>query len=498
MKKRYTHHVVLTLIFVASMLLPYTSLGQTCGTVLSALPAIDQPRFAKFKDRYAHRRGEIKNEIGITIHIVEQVSGASNIEIEQLYRELDAINSIFTASGFQFFFCGSPRFISGGKSIYTYNEAADLLNSRYRVPNTINIFYLDQIGSQELSSFACGISTFPFASSEETRFIIMQKGCSTNGSTLAHEIGHFFGLLHTHETARGVELVDRSNCDSAGDLICDTPADPNLAATGLTGCTYDAAFTDARGDLYVPDPSNIMSYAPASCRRKFSSDQNLLMNFWYESELAYLIGSCDFYPDFAISAVETEISTPSGQTLDLPFVFNYIGEGQPQQVEIEVLLQSASDVVPFIIFRDSIFFDGLSEQVSQNLEVLIPLSRSSGTYTLTGRLDPRGGIIERDKRNNDSALEIIVDNSRYLDAQIFPNPAKDFLKVFIRDKNLRGDVFYEISDLYGRQYFSIKNFKSREELFVELDLDGLHRGPYILTVYFELSDKTRSFLLIKE
>lgn len=483
---------------VASLLLPPTSHGQTCGTVLNALPEIDEHAFATFNQKYSHRRGYISNEIGITIHIVEQVPGASNIEIEQLYRELDAVNSIFTASGIQFFFCGSPRYISGGRSIYTYNEAADLLNSRYHVPNTINIFYLDQIGNQELSSFACGISTFPFASSEETRFIIMQKGCSTNGSTLAHEIGHFFGLLHTHETARGVELVDRSNCESAGDLICDTPADPNLAATGLAGCTYDAAFTDPRGDRYLPDPSNIMSYAPASCRRKFSQDQNLMMNFWYETELSYLLSSCDFYPDFAISATDTKISTASGQTVNLPFDFNYAGDGQPQQVEVEVLLQSTSDVIPFIIFRDSVFFDGTSEQVSQNLAVFIPYSRSSGIYTLTGRIDPRGGIIERDKRNNDSSIELIVDNSRYLDAQIFPNPAQDVLKVFIRDKNLSGDVFYEVSDLYGRQYFSVKNFKSREELFVELALAGLQAGPYILTIYFELSDNTRSFLWIKE
>jgi hypothetical protein len=488
----------LALFIVAAILLPSLSQGQTCGTVLNALPQIDEQALARFKQTYAHRRGGIKNEIGITIHIVEQVSGASNIEIEQLYRELDAVNSMFTASGFQFFFCGSPRYISGGKSIYTYNEAADLLNSRFHVPNTINIFYLDQIGSQELSSFACGISTFPFASSADTRFIIMQKGCSTNGSTLAHEIGHFFGLLHTHETARGGELVDRSNCDSAGDLLCDTPADPNLAVTGLTGCTYEAAFTDPRGDRYLPDPSNIMSYAPASCRRRFSNDQNMLMNFWYETTLSYLLNSCDFYPDFAIISTDTKVSTASGQTVDLPFVLNYVGEDQPQKVAVEVLLQSSADVVPFIIFRDSVFFDGTTDQIDLNFPVFIPFSRSSGTYTLTGRLDPRGDIIERDKRNNDSSIELTVDNSRYLDAQIFPNPAQDVLKVFLRDKNLSGDVFYEVSDLYGRQYFSVKNFKSREELFIEIDLNGLQRGPYIITVYFELTDRTRSFLFIKE
>ncbi|NND32107.1 MAG: hypothetical protein HKN76_05900, partial [Saprospiraceae bacterium] len=391
-----------------------------------------------------------------------------------------------------------PRIISGGRSIYTYNEAADLLNTRYHVPNTINIFYLDQIGNQELSSFACGISTFPFASTPESRFIIMQKGCSVNGSTLAHEIGHFFGLLHTHETFRGVEFVDGTNCETAGDQICDTPADPNLAGTGLSGCTYTAGFTDPNGDLYRPDPSNIMSYAAASCRRKFSQEQNAMMNFWYDTELNYLLRSCDFYPDYAIAANREDLDVASGQIINLPFTFNYLGDGRPEKVALEILLESATDVIPFVIFRDSVLFDGTSGNIDLSFDVLIPLSRSSGIYTLTGRLDPSGEIIEQDKRNNSSFIQLTIDNSRYSDALIFPNPANEAIKVFLRDKSLTGEVFFEISDLYGRQYTSVKNFKSKEELFVELDVRELNYGMYILTLYFELSDKTRSFLFLKE
>lgn len=473
-----------------------TVYGQFCGTTIEQTPDIDPVSWQAFRNRWLYRRGMEKVRAGITVHIVEQVAGASNIDLDRLYAELDAVNSIYTSAGIEFYFCGSPRAIQG-RSIYTYSEAAELLNRSYHIPNTINIFYLDEIGSHELNSFACGISTFPFNSTPEHRFIIMQKGCSTNGTTLAHEIGHFFGLLHTHETALGQELVDGSNCESAGDLICDTPADPNLAFTGLNGCSYQAPYTDRNGDLYQPDPANIMSYAPATCRRRFTVDQAMMMNYWYNAELSYLVSACDFYPDYAMSTGDYNITAGSGQDLDLALDFWKAGLTIGQKVAIDFILKSPSDVLPLTISRDSVLFDGDIQQFSRNFTVRIPLSISAGEYTLTILLDPRNAILERDKRNNILDLNIRIDNSYLADMTIFPNPATDYLRVFLRDRQLSGQVQISISDLYGRPYNSIRSFKSKEELFVELDLGDLHDGTYILTVTFEKIDRTESFLFIK-
>jgi hypothetical protein len=41
-------------------------------------------------------------------------------------------------------------------------------------------------------------------------------------------MGHNLGLLHTFEEPPK-EYVDESNCNTAGDLVCDTSADPNVA-----------------------------------------------------------------------------------------------------------------------------------------------------------------------------------------------------------------------------------------------------------------------------
>ena len=87
-------------------------------------------------------------------------------------------------------------------------------------------------------------------------------------------MGHFFNLLHTHESRYGYELVNGSNCENAGDLCCDTPADPGLSSTNMDyNCHYIGWATDANGDSYEPDPRNIMSYAVKDCRDSFTPDQ---------------------------------------------------------------------------------------------------------------------------------------------------------------------------------------------------------------------------------
>lgn len=94
--------------------------------------------------------------------------------------------------------------------------------------------------------------------------------------TMAHEMGHVFGLLHTFET--GDELVNGSNCETAGDMICDTPADPYVEGADtmwVNGCEFIFLGVDANGQLYQPQTGNTMSYYCGGCG--FTKEQLLKM-----------------------------------------------------------------------------------------------------------------------------------------------------------------------------------------------------------------------------
>jgi PKD repeat protein len=125
----------------------------------------------------------------------------------------------------------------------------------------------------------CGYAYFP--GGPET--ILMAYGCTTSGNTFSHEMGHFFALPHTHGNSNvpgsSQELVDGSNCETTGDFICDTPADPLLGFGNVSSaCIYTGSAQDANFDFYQPDPTNIMSYSRPSCSVIFSPQQYARMN----------------------------------------------------------------------------------------------------------------------------------------------------------------------------------------------------------------------------
>ncbi len=107
---------------------------------------------------------------------------------------------------------------------------------------------------------------------------------TSNLSTLAHEMGHCFGLYHTFQarTSNGSvirENVARSggckNCEDEGDLLCDTNADRNIddAEVSSAFCNYLGNANDACGTDLLMTTTNIMTYGRRSCRDNFTSGQ---------------------------------------------------------------------------------------------------------------------------------------------------------------------------------------------------------------------------------
>ncbi|HKB15931.1 MAG TPA: M43 family zinc metalloprotease, partial [Planctomycetota bacterium] len=108
--------------------------------------------------------------------------------------------------------------------------------------DAINVYLVSTL----LSPFgpAGGVCSFPTATPAPDDVVVLASipaafaGAWEYGRSLAHELGHYFGLYHTFETGLGVEAQGvcqalAPNCANAGDLVCDTPADPVPAVFGI-------------------------------------------------------------------------------------------------------------------------------------------------------------------------------------------------------------------------------------------------------------------------
>ena len=177
---------------------------------------------------------------------------------------------------------------------YTYGRIIDSLRflelkTLYSKPHRINVYFLEKI------PFAhCGSSTFDGTQTSDDANIFLERDCEDGyANQLAHHLGHLFGLQDTYHDNN--ELASGSNCSTAGDLICDTPADPFLMLVDpdkgeqkgfletikllTTDCEYIGKTQDAQNEFYDPDLTNIMSAYPCKCQFSDSQLRKIVENY---------------------------------------------------------------------------------------------------------------------------------------------------------------------------------------------------------------------------
>ena len=247
---------------------------QECGTVVT--PEQAAAYLQHIEDRGPVGRGGFTPPyyIPIAAHVIRQSDGSGGLPSERLDQAITDANGHYATTGIVFFRLGAIDWIDSDEwySTSTLDEI-DAMRTTNLVPGAINIYFTEILDYE--SGALCGISAFTFSSVQS---IALRNSCVAdpdglgNHSTFSHEIGHYFDLFHTHETALGSERVDGSNCTIAGDLLCDTPADPGLGSGNVDeSCVYTGSAVDSNGDPYVPDPTQLMSYSLKHCRDNFSA-----------------------------------------------------------------------------------------------------------------------------------------------------------------------------------------------------------------------------------
>lgn len=242
-----------------------------CGTEASQLDIklLDQLSQMKDGSRISTQADRIVN-IPMTIHIIRLDNGAGGLLDEELNVSLDILNESFRPIKFRFYIEGEINYIND-TDLYDFTiDQEQSMTSQNNVAGTVNIYFANSVATGE--SNVCGYTYFP---ADNRDVILMDKDCAV-GTTLPHEFGHLFALYHTHgKTNLGTtdELVNGSNCETAGDDLCDTPADPNLSGQVNDNCIYLGSATDANGSRYDPYIKNIMSYSSDICTFQFTEGQ---------------------------------------------------------------------------------------------------------------------------------------------------------------------------------------------------------------------------------
>lgn len=227
--------------------------------------------------------------VPIRPHILRRSNGTGGISLANLNQVIATTNSYYLLNGYgiQFYLAGTtPDYIDNDAYYASYNIAdEDAVASGRDVTNALNQYYVNNF-----SANIGGYAYYPSNDVPSTRSFILDESYNLDdmgNRLIPHELGHTFNLIHTfgdnNGTAGTTELVTRgagANCSTAGDLVCDTPADPYgkqgaSLINDANGCpTYNPNSTarDANNMLYSPSVENIMSYY-FPCTHNFSAGQ---------------------------------------------------------------------------------------------------------------------------------------------------------------------------------------------------------------------------------
>jgi hypothetical protein len=439
---------------------------------------IDVDGYKKKIKRHQLKHGHDEFVVRIFVHIMRRNDGTGGITEAEAYDAIQQLNSVYSPHDICFSLLGVDEINSSGllafdldNSVFNPNffeDWEDLVQTNAH-QEAIDIYMFPHTGTAVNGGLAMGFifqETSPYVN--DAVIIGGQVGGHNciGSQVLSHEIAHVLGLFHVFSTTSCVELVDRSNCEECGDLICDTEASFGLAFNenfvDEVGCTYTGTVTDANGDLYILDPENIMEYTLVPCLNHFTEGQGDRMKGFLENEdaLQALIVPNDYVLDANNITTGTDILYAANHTLEV----DGISFGADNYQNLELKASESINLLP-----------GTKIEKGINGFLHIEVSCNTLDNINSARIIPVKDIVE--SRNHEISKDLkrssYKENTFY---HLYPNPNNGNFTIELSNSTLSQEVAVKIISTIGQVVHS-EIMTSKQ---TNLDVSHLSSGIYYL------------------
>lgn len=270
--------------------------------------------------------------IPVQFHIVSNADGVGGVEERRIIDELCTINKNYLPNKMKLYLVPEFNYIKHN-ALYSDpgSSFAEAKIKTAKNKSALNIFIVDNIESGSGYGQVLG-----YYSPLLDVIVIRKNQIGNNEQTVSHEIGHFFSLAHpfygweenpynaaTHGNPVkiqkiqwggvnfDIELVNKSNCNTAADKLCDTPPDYNFGIVDPEqNCKLNGPILDYNSDTIKTQENNYMSYFFNCGKYQFTPNQVSAMRAdFYHSLRTYI--RTGFIPDTtAINPADFKVVSP--------------------------------------------------------------------------------------------------------------------------------------------------------------------------------------------
>jgi len=369
--------------------------------------------------------------------------------------------------------------------------------------NAINIFVVNDAGDGAAAYYQ-GPSTGP----DRADWIVVGKAYVDDVRVLSHEVGHFFSLPHPfsgwessggwNPLVHGIqvgftapdgqtanEFVDGTNCTTAGDAICDTPADYMFPSGD---CSYTGNAKDPHGELVNPLKENIMNYHFGCSSYTFTPDQKTnISNSLFHSSRNYVRPS--FTPNLAqVSASPAIISPAQGETVD---TYNWVVlEWEDLPAADHYLVEIANSTIGnlrFLVDENQLVLNNLEPNKGYIWKVLAFNDYSTCSGFSSQRIFKTGDIFS-------DTFEVPGINNWWIQ----PNPARSSDPVLVNMEAPQSlEIDLTLRTMSGQVINTIKNYPVPGGISViEIPAYGLPAGMYLVTLQSKEGIETKRAAIV--